>query len=441
MSIILFPQSESQTPKEEIQFPHLKHGIEVMQIEYQNQPMVLLQDTEGFAEKPAIISIAAFLLVALADGKRTIKELQSLFMEKTGTMLQILEIYGMLQQLSDSHFLETSEVQEWRKQKFEEFRTSKVRKSVFIGRAYPEDRLQLAAMLGSFFQDKRGPEKPLSETSSIQKPPLAVVTPHIDFERGGPLYAWSYQSLSECQQPDVIIALGVAHASPNSPWVMTDKTFETIYGNIETDAELYQEIASALWYDPKAEEIIHHNEHSLEFQALWLKYLWREKSPKWVPILCSSLEKYCENCTPASLPHIEEAIQKIGLILKKYIEQGKKIMILTGIDLSHVGPKFGNDIEFKDENEAIEFWKKLEELDRNTLRLAMSLEAEKLYLTGIGENSWRNICGLTSLYTLVRWLSIITNNTPVESTLLAYDQSEDIQGGMVSFASMIFRNL
>ena len=34
-----------------------------------------------------------------------------------------------------------------------------------------------------------------------------------------------------------------------------------------------------------------------EFQALWLRYLWREKTPAWVPI-CSSFERWASDTAP-----------------------------------------------------------------------------------------------------------------------------------------------
>src|ERR1019366_5722870 len=95
--------------------------------------------------------------------------------------------------------------------------------------------------------------------------------------------------------------------------------------------ELYDEIAGALWYDPRADEWVHRKEHSLEFQALWLKFLWRDKTPPWVPILCSSFERFCPDKPPSSVATIDAALRKIGEGLARRAKT-QRILILAGVD-------------------------------------------------------------------------------------------------------------
>ena len=158
-------------------------------------------------------------------------------------------------------------------------------------------------MLGKYFKDPKGPGKEIS-TARDGASPSGLVCPHIDFNRGGPAYAWAYQALSERRPPDLIVALGVAHMSPKSPWVMTPKNYQTPYGDVQTDPGLYDEIKKELWYDPREEELVHRTEHSLEFSAVWLKHLWREKTPPWVPILCSSFERFCPDTAPSTVASV-----------------------------------------------------------------------------------------------------------------------------------------
>jgi AmmeMemoRadiSam system protein B len=261
--------------------------------------------------------------------------------------------------------------------------------------------------------------------------PLALFAPHIDFHRGGPAYAWAYQALSECAPPDVIVALGVAHMTPNSPWVLTHKDYETPYGPMALSDEIYRDVQSALWYDGPADQWAHRTEHSLEFQALWLKYLWRDKTPPWVPILCSSFDRFCPDRAPSTIATIEDGINKIGEKLKARQAAGQTIMILAGVDLSHVGPRFGDEEKLGPELE-----KKVEEADRVSLAHALKGDADAMYLSVVEGGHWRKWCGLSAVYTSLRLARILSGKTP-ESRLLTYGQAPDPMGGLVSFTSVI----
>ncbi|MDD5630061.1 MAG: AmmeMemoRadiSam system protein B, partial [Elusimicrobia bacterium] len=266
--------------------------------------------------------------------------------------------------------------------------------------------------------------------------PLGLVAPHIDFERGGPLYARSYQALSESRPPDAVVALGVAHMSPNSPWVMTPKAFATPYGEVALHRELYDELRSALWYDPRDDEWVHRNEHSLELQAVWLRYLWREKTPPWVPILVSSFERFASDQAPSKVETVEGALTKMGEALRRRARKGERIMVLAGVDLSHVGPRFGDQKAVTPEAKKL-----AETADRAALEQALRLKADDFYLSVVAGGNPRKVCGLSALYTALRLIQALAGDSPAEGRLLAYSQADDPAGGFVSFASAIFPSI
>jgi AmmeMemoRadiSam system protein B len=259
-----------------------------------------------------------------------------------------------------------------------------------------------------------------------------LAAPHIDFARGGQIYAAAYGELARRRPPDVVVALGVAHHSPRSPWVTTRKAYETPFGPMMVDADLHDRIAARLWYDTREEEWVHAKEHSLEFQALWLKYLWRDKTPPWVPILCSSFEPYCEDRPPSVVPTVEKALSDIGDLLAEERRKGRRVMILAGVDLAHVGRRFGDEMDVDD---ALK--KKVETLDRESLDKALAGDADGFFLAGVGENAWRKVCGLSALYTALRWTRAVAGG-PLSGMLLGYDQKPDPAGGIVSFAGAVF---
>ena len=122
--------------------------------------------------------------------------------------------------------------------------------------------------------------------------------PHIDFQRGGLIYAQAYHALAKRKKPDTVLIFGVAHQGAEVPFITTRKHFETPFGVLETDQELVDQIWAATDWDPRANEFVHRNEHSIEFQAVMLARLWG-CDLKIVPILCGPLEMEADDATPS----------------------------------------------------------------------------------------------------------------------------------------------
>lgn len=410
--------------------PPLRQDLEISPVVHDGQQLVLLSDILGLRPESVVVSPSVILVASLFDGRRRTNDVMA-ELAKQKIFLGEAEIRTVVEQLDKHGLLETPETRQDRQRWLDDFRRSRVRRLPLKTRGLPENPLDLAVFLGRFYKDAKGPGN--AATASGRKPPLGLVSPHIDFPRGGPLYAWSYNELAKGRPPDVIVALGVAHFSPRSPWVMTQKSYETPFGPLDVDESLYREVVSTLWYDPLEEEWVHAREHSLEFQALWLKYIWRNDAPKWVPILCSSYERFCADRPPSAIPTIEGAIQKVGEILSERSKRGQRVMILAGIDLAHVGKRFGDEMEVTDD-----LRKKIEAADRASLDSALKLDADSFFMKGIGEGAWRKVCGLSALYTSLRWTRAISPTSPLNGRLLGYDQAPDPAGGIVSFVSAVF---
>jgi len=409
----------------------LRARLEAVPAEEDGKAVFVLRDLEALTDNTLALSGGGMLLASLLDGKRDSAALREEFKKNSdGVDIPEEAVLGLINALDEAGYLETPALADKRKKILEFFRANPKRPAVFAGPSYPAEPAALEGFLGGFFSTEKGPGKAKSDAPS--KPaPLGLIAPHIDFTRGGPAYAWAYQALSERRAPDIVIALGVAHASPDSPWVFTHKSYETAFGPMEVDDALYERLSSRVWYEPRADEWVHKNEHSLEFPAVWLKYLWREKAPKWIPILVSSFERFSPEEAPSKIPTIEKAIKDLGEVLKAEIARGRTVMILSSIDLAHVGPRFGDDLELTPELE-----KKIEAEDRKSLIDALSLDADGFYRSVVADEHWRKVCGLSALYTGIRLMKAIGAKKP--GRLLTYGQAPDPAGGLVSFASAIF---
>lgn len=390
----------------------------------------ILRDLEELSDKPLALSGGGMFLVSLFDGMRTAAQVQELFKKSTGADVELAVVRELARALEDASFLETPAVAEKRKKSLEEFRASPRRAAVFAGQSYPAEPEALAKEFDAYFMIENGPGKPRA-TAPSRPAPVGLVAPHIDFKRGGPAYAWAYQALSERRPPDVIVALGVAHSSPDAPWTFTPKKYETPFGPMAVDSELYDDLAAKVWYDPRADEWVHKSEHSLEFQAAWLRHLWGDATPPWVPILVSSFERFSPDEAPSKIPTIEKALKDLEEVVRRHAKKGRRVMVLAGIDLAHVGPRFGDELEVTPELE-----KKVEAEDRESLVDAMALDADGFYRSGVAGERWRKVCGLSALYTGLRLIKGLEGAST--GRLLAYGQAPDPAGGLVSYASAIF---
>jgi hypothetical protein len=400
--------------------------------EEEGKPVFVLRDLEELSDKPLALSGGGMMLVSLLDGKRTAAQLRDVFLKNTGAVIELPVILELVRALEQAGYLETPAVAEKRAKALAAFKASGSRRAVFAGPSYAAEPLALAGELGSFFKAEGGPGKDKAD-DALGPSPAGLVAPHIDFARGGPAYAWAYQALSERTPPDVIVALGVAHVSPDSPWTFTPKKYETPFGAMELDDSLYNDLASKVWYEPRADEWVHKNEHSLEFQAVWLRYLWRDKTPPWVPILVSSFERFSPDEAPSKIPTIEKALKDFGAVVRAHRDKGRRVMVLCGIDLAHVGPRFGDEEDVTPELE-----RKIEDEDRKSLVDALALDADGFYRSVVAGDHWRRVCGLSSLYTGLRLIKDLEGASSSPGRLLAYGQAPDPAGGVVSFASALF---
>ena len=168
-----------------------------------------------------------------------------------------------------------------------------------------------------------------------------VLSPHIDFRRGGPVYTWSYKELAEQTDIDTFVILGVAHQHCRRRFVLTLKDFETPLGIVPTDRQYVERIAEAAGEELFDDELVHRAEHSIEFQVVFLQYVLGKKRPfSIVPILVGSFHDHLERgIDPIEDPEVRRFVDALRAA---EAASGKNVAYIGGIDLCHVGPEFGD---------------------------------------------------------------------------------------------------
>src|SRR5262249_53683530 len=186
------------------------------------------------------------------------------------------------------------------------FLASPIRPASHAGGAYASEAGELRAMLDRFFAPPDGPgpieraraaanpegrgQSPAPEARGQGAGPVVrgVIAPHIDYHRGGPAYAWAYRELAERCSADVFVIFGTCHAGMEHPFALTRKDFASPLGAAAVDVDFVEALAKRARQDCFGSELAHRVEHSIELQAVFLRYLFADRRDvRIVPVLAS----------------------------------------------------------------------------------------------------------------------------------------------------------
>lgn len=406
--------------------------LEPFTIERNGQKLLALRDPSRLTSAVATLPPMAVAIVQLCDGDTSRDDICAEFQRRYGTPLGRDQLDKLLDQLDQAYLLDSDRFRQFSASVFGAFAQSPTRPAHLAGDSYPADAATLAAQLDGFFDPPRGPGRPGAATGPL---PRAIVAPHIDFARGGAAYAWAYKPLAEAATlPELVVVFGTNHLG-GDPYTLTRKHYETPLGQMTTDvalvdaltksvtAKLGEGAAQALFRD----EYHHRGEHSIEFQMVWLRHIWKGRADgvKVIPILCGSLHDQVESGKP---PRSDARLDAVLSSLKELVA-GRSVLWLAGADLAHVGPRFG-DADALDATDR----SSLERRDQETLAHAARGDAAGWFDEIRKERDRRRVCGLPPIF------AMLESAQPGPGKLCAYAQcpADDEGGSIVSIASLVY---
>lgn len=406
--------------------------IEAFPVRQDGKTAVFLKDPLNFAT-PLGVSPVGYFILSHFDGQHSYIDIQEIYAKEFGSLLPSDELRSFIDLLDEHYYLQSERFGKYRDAVVGEFRRLPSRAPAHAGAVYRTEAAALVRQLDGYFSAPDGPGLPAVQNRLA--PPTAIVAPHIDFHRGGPGYAWAYKPLVESGGADLYILLGTSHCGGNTPYILTMKDFATPLGLAETDKEFVSRLQSASAEDCFADEYLHRGEHSLEFQAVFLKYAAQkraaltgqpEKPFKIVPILVSSFHSAVVGQTP---PEGNSAVATFLRTLSGLAaRETREVCFVAGVDLAHVGMQFGD-------REPItgDFLKWVESEDRELVSRLLELDAPGFFHNVAKDQDRRRICGFAPLYTLIHLLN------GVRGSHLNYGQAFTPEtGSAVTFTSVIF---
>jgi AmmeMemoRadiSam system protein B len=386
--------------------------------------LICLRDPEGFSETLLLVPPPLFFVISLFDGRHSVQEIQSAYAARFGELLSGEKVREIIGQLDDALFLDSERFQQARIRAVEEFRSAALREANHAGVSYEADPAKLEQQLTALFSEADGPGAP--DTARASGRLRALIAPHIDLNRGGRCFAWSYAELARECRAETFVILGIAHVPTRHPFVLTGKDFQTPFGKVTTDRAFLKDLSGRCRTDFFEDEFCHRGEHSIEFQTLFLHYLYRSAERlRIVPILCSLPPELYLGAAPSERSEVEEFIGA----LKQTLEQTETdVCCIAAVDLSHIGRRFGQNISLSPQ-----LLEQLEREDRAMINTVLGLDGESFFRGIQQEQDRRNVCGVPALYTMLRVVQA------EEGKLLCYEQAVD-QGtqSVVSFMSGAF---
>jgi hypothetical protein len=295
----------------------------------------------------------------------------------------------------------------------DDYRGRRIRPAAHAGASYPADEQALRAQLAGYFDDPEGSGPPAESRGNGHPRVRGILSPHIDFARGGPTYTHAYKELVDRSDAEVFVIFGVAHSPCRRRFVATRKDFQTPLGLARTDQEFVGSLAASVGLSVFDDELAHRSEHSVEFQVVFLQHLLGGRRDfTIVPVLVGSFHDLMgRKGEPIDDP---EVARFVAAVRQAESSRGKKVAYIGGIDLCHVGAQFGDPGPVLDAT--------LDEVRRfDTALLDRARAADPAGWFGHAaevRDRWR-VCGLSATYTMLHAMG------PASGRLLKYHQAVD----------------
>jgi len=308
-------------------------SLDIRPITQENHPYILLRDPLQISEHQLLVPQPLAAVLAYCDGHHAIDAMLTKFEARYRMTLPADAVVHLIAALDDASMLETERVAKRCVEAMDRYRRAPCRPPALAGSGYPDDRTALWRLLQEYLESSDQVEAPIDWSH-----PVGVLSPHIDYLRGGKVYAdvWKHaaQAAREAEQ---VILLGTDHYGAEL-FTLTRQCYATPYGVLPTDTAMIDRLASVLGeQEAFAGELRHRSEHSLELVAVWLHHMRAGVPVPVVPILTGSFHSFLVS---GDMPDADPRVAAALAVLTEGTA-GRRTLIIASGDLAHVGPAFG----------------------------------------------------------------------------------------------------
>jgi len=381
--------------------------------------MWFLRDPLQLSDQQLFMPAAMGPLLSLLNGKLTVAEIHDQFCTLVGETLDLQITTNAIDNLDKAFLLENKRSELAKQALLNEYRSQPYRPPALAGQSYPSDPQELTKHLQNYTSGK--------VVSNWHG--RGIVSPHIDYNRGGKVYSQVWRSAEAAiLDAELVVILGTDHYGGLGTITLTKQSYTTPYGILPNDTRLVDQLATALGPETAfADEINHRKEHSVELSAVWLHHIFHQAGREpcsMVPILVGSFQHFLVN---GDQPSNDEHFLAFLEVLKKETAD-RRVLTVASVDLAHVGPAFG-DLFIMDQPRR----EKLASQDLNLIAAAITGDAESWYSQIAAVDDRNRICGFAPTYLMLKHLGQ-TNGTQI-----AYAQcsADDQDASLVSICGLL----
>lgn len=368
-------------------------AVNVHPIQHENQPMLLLDDPLRLSDTSIAVPRPLAALLMLMDGTRDPSRLEAALQVQAGVRLAPGLLEQLVAGLDAAFLLDNERFRQARAAAVETYRAAPFRPLTLDGASFDGRAEMTTAQLQGYLDAL--PPAPQFEGEAA--PIRGVISPHIDYQRGGPVYAEVWHAAAEAaRQAELVIILGTDHRGGEGTLTLTRQSYATPFGVLPTEQSLVDALAGALGDEAVfGEELNHRQEHSIELAAVWLHLMRGGEAVSLLPILCGSFGAFVAG---QGQPADHEPFARAVEVLQPAMA-ARQTLVVAAADLAHIGPAFGD-------RHGVDFIGRAQQRNADE-RLMASIcagDAESFFAQIRDEGDRRHICGLPPIYLTLRIL-------------------------------------
>lgn len=422
--IILPPGAVRESADELPEYPRVRR-VMLMPFRDGEREYLLVNDPLGITPGQPVLPVESLAILQLLDGTTSLTDISAAFMRESKDLRVGNMVRDFVAQLDELLLLESPRFETAFETFRRDYRMLEIRPAALEGHSYPADRAELEAFLDEHFataakQREQAGLPPVAATHV----PRALLAPHLDPRREGALMARAFLELGEAPaEPLRVVVWGTGHNLVGDLYALTRKHFQTPLGKVTCDTAFVDRVAAAVGDEAAfRSEYVHKDEHSIEFQLLYLQRRLGGRPFTLVPILCGGFYHLLdEQKTPREEPRFEALI---AAVREAESALGGRTLHVAGVDFSHVGPRFG-DPKLSDEVKT-----EVRKVDDAAIAAATGGDADGWFGVIAQHDDATRICGYAPTYAMLRAAE------PGAGRALGYAMSEEPDSSIVSVASL-----
>lgn len=347
------------------------------------EPHIILHDPLALSEPVALPALAAAVL-DLLDGQRSPAQIRHSLLLRGEADIDTASIAELVDDLGEAGLLDDDRFRRRWAAALAEFRGAPARAPRFADLLYPGDPAalheHLDALLGA-------PDALVTADSPV----VGVVVPHQPFAAVGALLRATLRELPRAEDIDLVVVLGTDHHAGLTPYALTDRSHATPLGPVAVDEDLVGRLSRRLeWL--RQEEIRHRSALSTELAVVLLRYLYGDRTPPILPLLCGQSALLVGDTSAAAEDFLAACEQLL---------EGRRVLWWTVAELHHAGPAYGRPAL---EDDAI---RKLQAADHRLLEPLLAGHPRELERRCLTEDPlFGQASGAAALVTLARLLPL-----------------------------------